>query len=506
MGDRVRVVHDDTGRLVAAKSPPPDDPRRGRREVAVLDGLDHPGVVRLVGLVEDHGVAEVRTHWVGSRSAADLPPPLPAARAAGLVLAVAATIGDLHRLGVVHRNLDPSHVLLDPYGRPVLCGFGEARRLGTHLDDVDDQPRPADDVAGLGHLLAGLLRSPEDDPAARGQARHRDDRRARGRRRALLRIAEQARTGDPACRPGLPAFVDAVRRAVPEATLGDPVDHDDPQGPGRPGYDRRLPPDGSLDPLARLLAEQRPERESWPRPGPEATAAGVVIDAPRADDPGRAGTGRAVLPTGLFPTDAEARRHRPPLAAIGAGLGVLALGAATFLGASTWLDAESSATGLGSAAEAQPSDEPATGLGADGAAPAADDAADPTSTETTDAPGIGPDAPEPSGHDPAGSTPATVVTHQGRRFAVGDPGDLVAVGDWHCTGRPVPAVYRPSTGALFVFWSWPEPGTPHATEPSTTVAGGHALRPGEPTAEGCATLTVDGPDGARSTFGPEAWR
>jgi hypothetical protein len=38
------------------------------------------------------------------------------------------------------------------------------------------------------------------------------------------------------------------------------------------------------------------------------------------------------------------------------------------------------------------------------------------------------------------------------RWAVGQPGDLVAVGDWDCDGEPTPAVLR--AGRLFVFASW----------------------------------------------------
>ncbi|MEM9465608.1 MAG: hypothetical protein AAGA90_09550 [Actinomycetota bacterium] len=53
--------------------------------------------------------------------------------------------------------------------------------------------------------------------------------------------------------------------------------------------------------------------------------------------------------------------------------------------------------------------------------------------------------------------PATVVVHDGRRYAVGAPGDLVHVADWDCSGESTPAVLRPNTGELAVFTAWPGP-------------------------------------------------
>ena len=48
----------------------------------------------------------------------------------------------------------------------------------------------------------------------------------------------------------------------------------------------------------------------------------------------------------------------------------------------------------------------------------------------------------------------TEVRSGGQRWAVGDAGDLVAVGDWDCDGTSTPAVLRPSEGTVFVFDEW----------------------------------------------------
>jgi hypothetical protein len=75
---------------------------------------------------------------------------------------------------------------------------------------------------------------------------------------------------------------------------------------------------------------------------------------------------------------------------------------------------------------------------------------------------------EPAPAHPAGAPPTLValppvqfengvLTFQGARYAVGRPGDLVAVGDWACTGSPTPILLRPSSGELFAFDAWAGP-------------------------------------------------
>lgn len=53
--------------------------------------------------------------------------------------------------------------------------------------------------------------------------------------------------------------------------------------------------------------------------------------------------------------------------------------------------------------------------------------------------------------------PGVVIDHGGRRYRIGQAGDVVVVGDWDCDGTPTPAVLRPSTGDIAVFDRWPEP-------------------------------------------------
>ena len=51
----------------------------------------------------------------------------------------------------------------------------------------------------------------------------------------------------------------------------------------------------------------------------------------------------------------------------------------------------------------------------------------------------------------------TGVARSVTRFTIGRAGDIALLGDWHCRGEFTPAIYRPSTGQVFVFDGWANP-------------------------------------------------
>ncbi len=81
-----------------------------------------------------------------------------------------------------------------------------------------------------------------------------------------------------------------------------------------------------------------------------------------------------------------------------------------------------------------------------------------------------------------------VLTVGGRHFEVGEPGDLVVVGDWDCNGEATPALLRPASSEVFVFPRW---GRGEAVEvgPVRRVEGARSLEATD-TADGCSGLTV----------------
>jgi hypothetical protein len=140
--------------------------------------------------------------------------------------------------------------------------------------------------------------------------------------------------------------------------------------------------------------------------------------------------------------------------------------------------------------------------GADTAAPAAPRSSTTTTTEARPRCGPGP----VSGTDVDGdgcpevvAVLGGVVTADGARWRVGEPGDLAAVADWDCDGQATAAVVRPATGEVWVYDDWAPAGATATARPVPAVpdlagaASAHAVVDDE----GCARLEVSAASGAR---------
>lgn len=446
MAERVRVVRHE-GRLLAAKEPGPAGPEALRAEAALLDRARVPGVVELVG-VRAGDAPLLLTAWVGPRSLAEVPRPLEPGHAAALCLAVAGTLQRLHRCGITHGAVEPAHVLLDDHGRPVLCGFGHAGSIGApvrrpaagHPGTTDGatvvRHAPADDVAGLGRLLADLL-----GPTPPRGLRPTDRRRAVSWR-ALRTLADQARADHVDARPSLASLTRSIRRAAPGASL-----------PGNP--------------------------ERVPAGGADATAVTAPTPATRRDvTPARPAAGR--------------RRSTAPLLAVA---GVLLTGATTYLGLSTlWSTGPEPRAGAAAVdtARARPTTTRASATSSTTTRPAPVTTAPATTTSSSP-------STSPTTTPGAGTDGSTVVVHDGRRYAIGAVGDVVVVGPWRCDGVELPAVLRTADGTVSVFDEWAAPGGRATARAVASLAGatGLSLVADGP---GCAVLEVSGPTGALATL------
>jgi serine/threonine-protein kinase len=102
------------------------------REGAVLARFTHPGIVRVYESFEESGTAYLVMELLDGRTLFDVlraRGPLPERE----VLDIASRCGDalavVHAAGVLHRDLNPTNVVLTPEGRVVLIDFGLAREF-----------------------------------------------------------------------------------------------------------------------------------------------------------------------------------------------------------------------------------------------------------------------------------------------------------------------------------------------------------------------------------------
>ena len=114
----------------------PDIADRFKREAKVIAALNHPNVIPIYGLRNNATVSAIVMQFVDGnsldvvlRERAPSTLPLPVA---GLILSqVAAGLEHAHARGVVHRDVKPANVLLDPAGQVFVSDFGIARRYGA---------------------------------------------------------------------------------------------------------------------------------------------------------------------------------------------------------------------------------------------------------------------------------------------------------------------------------------------------------------------------------------
>jgi serine/threonine protein kinase len=123
------------------------------RERSILSEAAHPGVVEVLASDGGEHPSAVAFRLVDGGDLTGLGRQ-PLEVVAGIGAALATTIADLHSIGVFHLAVRADHVLLDREGRPILCGFGSARRALTPREKAEYSTT---DVRGLAALLLDLL-------------------------------------------------------------------------------------------------------------------------------------------------------------------------------------------------------------------------------------------------------------------------------------------------------------------------------------------------------------
>jgi eukaryotic-like serine/threonine-protein kinase len=150
-----------------------------RFEAETLGQLHHPNIVEIYGVGNHEGRAFYALEYVGGGDLRDRLDcvPQPARHSAELIQKLSLALDSVHRLGVVHRDLNPANILLTVDGEPKIADFGLAERVepgpghaqngeiaGTpsymapeQTDPTMNKIGPATDLYALGAILYEML-------------------------------------------------------------------------------------------------------------------------------------------------------------------------------------------------------------------------------------------------------------------------------------------------------------------------------------------------------------
>ena len=163
-----------------------DDVARFQLEAEAAANLDHPGIVPIYEIGENHGQHYFSMKLINGRSLAELlkaeggkPPvePREIRERVKLVVAVARAVHFAHQRGIIHRDLKPANILMDSDGTPHITDFGLAKSTSgdsalTHTGAIVGTPSymspeqatgggknvtTAADIYGLGAILYAVL-------------------------------------------------------------------------------------------------------------------------------------------------------------------------------------------------------------------------------------------------------------------------------------------------------------------------------------------------------------
>jgi serine/threonine-protein kinase len=143
--------------------------RRLRLEARALSRLLHANIATLFDLDSDDDVDFLVLEYVPGQTLAQRleDGPLPEARARAIALEVAEALDTAHSHGVIHRDLKPGNVILNPRGRAKVLDFGLAR-----LQSTDAASRTLSTSPVPGHVTGTLpYMSPEQIRGERTDAR-----------------------------------------------------------------------------------------------------------------------------------------------------------------------------------------------------------------------------------------------------------------------------------------------------------------------------------------------
>ncbi|MGW6914998.1 protein kinase domain-containing protein [Kitasatospora sp. NPDC054939] len=295
---------------------------RTLREAKATARIRHSSAVTVFDVVEEDDRPWIVMELVESRSLADVVKedgPLEPARAAEIALDVLGVLGAAHALGILHRDVKPSNVLISEDGRVVLTDFGIASVEGdasvtstgmlvgapSYISPErarGQKPGPPADLWSLGGTLYAMVegRPPYDRGSALATltAVMTEELTTPANAGPLAPVIEGLLDKDPAKRLDASQTRSMLRRIVAESTTR--AESTTEQAvPAPTPAERAEPEDAARRPVAGLLgtvrvgsraggeqtAEPKPAVEPKPAGEPKPSAEPKQADAP-ADDTG----------------------------------------------------------------------------------------------------------------------------------------------------------------------------------------------------------------------------
>jgi serine/threonine protein kinase/Tol biopolymer transport system component len=165
-------------RSVAIKALPTDrmtDPERKRRflqEAKATSALNHPNIVTVHGITQEHGTDFIVMEYVSGKTLDQLigSKGLPLKQAVRYGLAIADAVAAAHLAGIVHRDIKPSNIMITEQGRVKVLDFGLAKLAEPDQPAEKGLIEPLTTKAGMVFGTAGYM-SPEQAEGKSADAR-----------------------------------------------------------------------------------------------------------------------------------------------------------------------------------------------------------------------------------------------------------------------------------------------------------------------------------------------
>jgi len=195
---------------------------RFEREARISAQLDHPNIIPIYEVAREGDFNYFVMKYVAGKSLDELlaGQAMPAERARTILWQAACGLGHAHSRGVVHRDVKPSNIMIDPAGRVVITDFGISKALQattqyTSTGQIVGTPRYVSPEQAQGNPLDG--RSDQYSLAVVGYQMLVGRLPLVGEKVHVLLYKHIYETPVPAARvlPAVPAIMsDAIQRAL----------------------------------------------------------------------------------------------------------------------------------------------------------------------------------------------------------------------------------------------------------------------------------------------------